>query len=295
MRRALLTPLAVWLCFALPDAKSQDNPPNTNVRISVSSVTLEGTDSIPEFITSEAQQRVMAQAFEKSALAADSTARIQQVFDSYGYLEVVVDPPSVRELATINTGGHFARVVELTFHVVPGPKYSVSGIAVGGTKAIPAQQVRDLIPFHPNDSIDSGKLERALGQIRRVYACSGYLQADPQLYINTHRATQTAFYTIMMKEGEQSTIATVKVLGADRWLVEKLITLPELQPGAVFSSCRIRDAISTNAVLPSQTSSSEVPLDIRFTWAQVANEVDVEIDFSRTVQLKTSSDRAILR
>jgi outer membrane protein assembly factor BamA len=276
----LLVLLAMWLCFALSDAKPQDAPPGQAVRVSVSSVTLEGADSIPESIASEAQQRVMARPFQESKLEADSVARVKRVLDSFGYLEAEVEPPSVKRLATIVGGRNPVETVELTIHVVPGPKYSVSGIAVGGTKAIPAQQVRDLIPFHPNDSIDDEKLHKALDEIRYLYTCSGYLQADPQLYINTHRATQTAFYTVMMKEGEPSTIATVKVLGADRLLADKLVTLPELQPGAVFSSCRIREAI--NAVLPSEMSSSMSAPDIRAAWPGKATKVNVEIDFSRT-------------
>jgi len=287
MRSALLVPLVLWLGFASAEAKPQVAPLSQEMLVSVSSATLEGTDSIPGSIVAEAQQMLKAKPFQQSALRIDSVARMKRVLESYGYLEVVVDPPGVKRLATIVGGRNSAGLVELTFHVVPGPRYYVSGIAVGGTKAIPAEQVRGLIPFHPNDSIDDEKLKRALDEIRYLYICSGYLHADPNLLVNTHRATQTAFYTIMMKEGEQSSIATVKVSGADRLLVGKLITLPELQPGAVFSPCRIREAI--NSVLPSDTNLSDSRSEIRSTSAGQVGKVNVEIDFSRTLQLKTFS------
>jgi hypothetical protein len=67
---------------------------------------------------------------------------------------------------------------------------------VGGKQAIAAQQVRDLILFHPNDPDDGDKLGLALGDIRHLYACSGCLDANPVLYLSSHRATQTVFFMV---------------------------------------------------------------------------------------------------
>src|SRR5947209_20215828 len=104
MQQATLTLFVLWLCLA-PDCISQNTPPSQSVRISVSGVTLEGADSIPESITSRAKQKVTADPFEELALGPDSTARVRQVLYSYGYLESVVDSPSVKEVASLTPGG----------------------------------------------------------------------------------------------------------------------------------------------------------------------------------------------
>jgi hypothetical protein len=152
---------------------------------------------------------------------------------------------------------------------------------VGGTQAIAAQKVRDLIPFHPEDPDDEDRLGLALGEIRDLYACSGYLEADPELLPNYHRATHTVFFTVMMREGKPSIISSVRVLGLDGGLVEKLVTLPELQPNVVFSSCRIREAI--RSLWPSATTPSKLSFTIKAVRQGEVPEVpkvDAVIDFS---------------
>jgi outer membrane protein assembly factor BamA len=277
MRRVLVTPLVVWLFVALSDAKAQIRPSPRSTFVSVHSVTFEGADSIPASITSIARERILRSRFQESELVSASAARARQVLYAYGYLEALVEPPNVKRVES-NSGLHSTTAVELVFRLEPGARYYVSGIAVGGTQAIAAQQVRDLIPFHPGDPDDQDKLDLALIDIRHLYACSGYLDANPDLLINSHRATQTEFFTVMMREGEQSIISRATVLGLDGGLVEKMITLPELQPNSVFSSCRIREAISS--LWPSGTTSSNSPFAIKAVRQRGIRKVDVVINFS---------------
>ena len=277
MRQVFVTLLVVWLFFVdLPDATSQIRSSHGGTLVSVRHVMFEGADSIPTSITWIAQQKIMTGRFQESGLVSMSTARVRQVLYAYGYMEAVVEPPSVKLVE--NDGLEGGTAVELIFHLEPGPRYYVSGIAVGGTQAIPAQQVRDLIPFHLNDPDDEDKLRLALGEIRHLYACSGYLDANPVLSTNYHRATSTVFFTVQMQEGEQSIISSVRVLGLDGGLVEKLITLPELQPNGVFSSCRIREAISS--LWPPGTTPSNLPFAIKAVREREIRRVDVVIDFS---------------
>jgi outer membrane protein assembly factor BamA len=277
MRRVPVTQFVAWVFLvALPDATSQIRPSLGGTLVNVRSVVFEGADSIPTSITSIAQERVMRGRFQGSELISMSTARVRQVLCAYGYLEAIVESPSVQRVKSNGSQGGAA--VELVFHVEPGARYYVSGIAVGGTQAIAPQQVRDLIPFHPGDPDDEDRLDIALRDIRHLYACSGYLDANPVLLVNSHRATQTVFFTVQMREGEQSNISRVRVLGLDRGLTEKLITLPELQPNSVFSSCRIREAVS--ALWPSGTNSPNLSFAIKAARQGEIRKVDVVIDFS---------------
>jgi outer membrane protein assembly factor BamA len=277
MRRVLVTTLVVWLLLvALPPATAQIRPSPGGAQVSVRSVMFEGADSVPTPISSIAQERVVRGRFQQSELVSLSAARVRQVLYAFGYMEAVVEPPRVKRVES--NGLQQGTAVELVFRLEPGARYYVSGIAVGGTQAIAAQQVRDLIPFRPGDPDDEDKLQLALGDIRRLYACSGYLAANPVLYANFHRATQTVFFTVQMREGEQSNISGVKVLGLDRGLVDKLITLPELQPNSVFSSCRIREAVSS--LWPPGPTSSNLSFAIKAVRQREIRKVDVVIDFS---------------
>ena len=260
-----------WLLVVLSSAHGQTRPSAGSAFVTVRSVDFDGTDSIPLSVTQIAQQRILAAAFTQSELVSQSTGWLRKVLYSYGYMEAVVDPPSVKPAE--GRGG-----VVLRFHVEPGERYYISGLAVGGTKALAAQEIRDLIPFHPGDPVDGEKLDLALREIRRLYACSGYLDADPQLSENYHRATRTLFFTVQMHEGDQYNIASVKVLGLDAALADKLITLPDLQPNSAFSECRIREAI--HSLWPAGGSSSEPSFGIRAERQLTPQKIDVVIDFS---------------
>jgi hypothetical protein len=99
MRRVLVTSLVVWVSFAaLPDATSQIRPSRGDTPVNVRGVMFEGADSIPTSMTGIAQERVMRGRFQQSELVSMSTARVRRVLNAYGYMEAVVEPPSVKRM-----------------------------------------------------------------------------------------------------------------------------------------------------------------------------------------------------
>jgi outer membrane protein assembly factor BamA len=257
-----------WCVIASSTALAQVKPAPKPILVIVRSVQLDGADSIPEAATNLIRGHIAGNKFSKATLGMQSAGRVRQGLFTYGFMEATVEPPAVKEAGDDH--------VDLVFHIEPGARYYVSGLALGGIEAFSPQQVRDLIPIHPGDPVDADKLHRALGDIRHLYACAGFLDADPEISENYHRATRTLFYNVRMQEGELSTIAGVKVVGLDRGSVDKVITLPELQPKSVFSSCKIREAIS--ALWPQKDSFS--PLSFAVEAEESGHRIDVLIDFS---------------
>jgi len=259
----------VW-CFLIASctALSQSDSSPKPISLTVRSVQLDTRDSIPEPATNMIQRQLVGIRFPKATLDMRSAGRVRQALYTYGFMEATVDPPMVKQADN--------DLVDLTFHIESGTRYYVSGLALGGVEAFSPQQVRDLIPIHPGDPVDADKLQRALGDIRHLYGCAGFLDVKPEVSENYHRATRTLFYNMRMHEGEVSTIASLKVIGLDRGWVDKVITLPELQPKSVFSSCRIREAISA---LSLQKDSSS-PLSFAVQGDRSGNRVSVLIDFS---------------
>ena len=277
MRAAVATLFAVCcLVAALPNAGATHSAPRPHL-VRVRNVQLDGADSIPESITNVIRERISGARFRKDKLSTSSFGRLRQVLFGYGYMEAVVEKPIVTQVDK--------DLVDLAFHVEPGTRYYYSGLAINGVTAFPPQQVRDLIPIHPNDPVDYDKLKAGLDGIRQLYACSGFLDANPVVEENYHRATHTLFFTVTMKEGEVSTISGVKVVGLESALVDKVITLPELQPKSVFSSCNIREAI--RAFWPAKDSSSESSFLVR-DETEAPHRVRVVIDFSPN---RTISDK----
>jgi hypothetical protein len=115
----------------------------------------------------------------------------------------------------------------LVFYLVSGFTAAFVRIALNlglssRVPAFPPQQVRHFIPIHPIDPVGDYKLERVLDDIRHLYACSGFLDTNPLVSDNYHRATRTVFFTVRKHEGEGSTISTVKVVGMEQGLVDKI-------------------------------------------------------------------------
>lgn len=257
-----------WFVVASSTALAQLQSSPKPLSVIVRSVQLDGADSIPEAATNLIRGHIAGNKFSKATLAMQTAGRVRQGLYTYGFMEATVEPPAVKQAGDDH--------VDLVFRVDPGTRYYVSGLALGGVEAFSPQQVRDLIPIHPGDAVDAEKLHRALGDIRHLYACAGFLEADPEISENYHRATRTLFYNVRMHEGEPSTIAGVKVVGLDRGSIDKVITLPELQPKSVFSSCKIREAIS--GLWPQNDSSSLLSFAVEAE--EYGHRIDVLIDFS---------------
>jgi len=232
----LVTVGAKYLAFA------QTPAPRSEQYVKVVSVKLEGVDTVPQPVLRSAEDAVEQTAFRSSELSERTRAIVRRILVRAGYRDATVEAPTTAPAsgAPGNTG---VKSVDLTVRVNAGDQYHISGVAIAGTQAVTPQEVRDLIPFHPGDVDDIGKMPKALAEIRKLYACNGYIKAVPVPLVDIHHATRTTYLTVEMREGRRYAISSVNLAGFDDGTTEKSLTAPGLQTGETFSSCRIKASV----------------------------------------------------
>jgi len=222
-------------CLAFP----QKSAPEPGQYVKVVSVKLEGVDTVPQPVLGSAADAVERTVFRSSELSERTRAIVKRILVWAGYRDATVEAPTIAPAAGAARDANL-KAVNLTVRVDAGDQYHISGVAIAGTQAVTPQEVRDLIPFHPGDVDDIGKMFRALAEIRKLYACNGYIKAIPVPLVDIHHATRTSYLTVEMKEGKRYAISGVNFAGFGDGTTEKLLTAPGLQNGETFSSCRIK-------------------------------------------------------
>jgi outer membrane protein assembly factor BamA len=223
-------------------AFTQESAPRPEQYVKVVSVKLEGVDTLPQPVLKSAEDAVERTVFRLSEVSERTRAIVKRTLVWAGYRDATVEAPRIAPAAGAARDAN-VKSVNLTVRADAGDQYHISGVAIAGTQAVTPQEVRDLIPLHPGDVDDIGKMLRALAEIRKLYACNGYIKAVPVPLVDIHHATRTSYLTVEMREGRRYAISSVNLAGFDDGTTEKLLTAPGLQTGEAFSSCRIKASV----------------------------------------------------
>jgi outer membrane protein assembly factor BamA len=222
-------------------AQQATSKPQPRALVKVVSVKLEGADLVPEKLARQTENNLLFNRFPAANFEEQAREMIRVTLIRGGYRETTVEKLTVSAVGAA-TGP--VREVAVAARVSPGEQYHISGVAIEGVEAetVTPQEVRDLIPFHPGDAVDTYKMLAGLAEIRKLYACRGYLKAEPVPIVDGHRATRTEYLTIDMREGKEYEVSSVKLEGFSDGTADRLLTAPGLQTGEKFSLCKIRDS-----------------------------------------------------
>jgi len=98
--------------------------------------------------------------------------------------------------------------VNMTFHVVPGPRAVIGEIAVEGDAGYSQAEMEDIAGLHPGVPIVSNRITRALQRIRSRYQKQNRLLAQVEVASRTYRSERNAVdYVLKVDRGPAVTIA----------------------------------------------------------------------------------------
>jgi outer membrane protein insertion porin family len=121
--------------------------------------------------------------------------------------------------------------IDLTFHVVAGPRAVVGQIVLEGNAGYSVAEIEEMAKFHPGQGVAATRLTRALQRIREHYQKQDRLLAQVQAAVRTYRPeTNTVDYTFKVERGPVVEIAAEGFKVSQRQL-RKLV--PIYEEGAV--------------------------------------------------------------
>jgi len=109
---------------------------------------------------------------------------IQRVMEENGFHQSKVAPSEKRD--------EQQHQVNLTFHVVPGPRAIVGEITLEGDAGYSIEQIKDIAKLHSGDLVKSNRITRALQRIRRRYQKQNRLLAQVSVASRTYQSQRNA-------------------------------------------------------------------------------------------------------
>lgn len=158
---------------------------------------------------------------------------VRSAWTNDGYFQAVVDVKT-QAVSSSATARHFS----LRISVDPGPQYRVGVVRVldanpGQKLAFSHQRLRDLMPIHPGQILDAGKVSEGLRAIRHFYATNGYIKAAAVSGFHIDTALDRVSFFVLLDQGKQYRVGRLQILGLDPNL--KPLLTSKLSPGAIFN------------------------------------------------------------
>lgn len=110
-----------------------------------------------------------------------------------------------------------SELMDVTFHVVPGPQATIGQVQVTGEPGYSKGQIEDIAKMHPGDFVSVERVTRALQRIRKKYEKQGRLLAQVAIAERTYRPENNTVdftFRIIPGPGVQIKVEGFKVSGS---------------------------------------------------------------------------------
>jgi outer membrane protein assembly factor BamA len=179
-----------------------------------------------------AARKLQGQAYLRSVLRLQADKNLLPVYLARGYLKVSFADAQ----AKVVQESPQETDVDVTFAVDAGPQYRVSEVQWSGAKALPPEQLRELIHQQNGKPANAIELEEDLRAAQKVYGTRGYMavsiRAKPQL----DDAGSTVAYQIEVLEGELYHMGELEIQLPDSRLKSLVLSKWTLRAGDVYDS-----------------------------------------------------------
>lgn len=256
-------------------AEQQKRAPQP-IRVQIQSFTLTPIDSLPSGIASQVAADVKAKV-DGGELNRDwieeTSLRVQQELQHYGYFYAVAKPPEVNVL--YKTGKTLT--ISTNIRVEARGIYRLGEITFQHGHALSPEKMRELFPIQREEVLDTSKISAGIQSLRRMYGELGYV--DFIVVPTTQNETSASLLnlTLDIEEGPQFRVGRFEILGMEQADAQKLIAESGLRPGKIFNPMLVERFFEANkSVLPGDAKADD---DTEFQWHVNEGTVDLIMDF----------------
>lgn len=170
--------------------------------------------------------------------------RVRMEYWERGFLRVQVDPPKIHteDFKTFI----LRRDRKALFFDIPlseGPRYSTASIQLEGNTVVPSDKLMTLLEMKIGEPYNIEKRNKALQEIRNVYAQNGYFYAQPMPIDNLNDETKTVDLVIRVEENQLCYLNRLEFIGnvttKDKVMRREFM----LEEGEIFDSRRFEDSL----------------------------------------------------
>lgn len=223
------------------------------------------------------------------ALVLQSVSRLKSYFQEQGHYDVQVETDEKR------TNGDLV----LTFHIEPGPEYTLREIAFEGNEEIPEDELREILQTSERSLLRPGSgrlvqsvLDEDMDSLQSYYALHGFTQAEVGP-AQVEKAGQDLVLAIPIREGPRQRLVRLDFQGTEALGVADLRRNLSLREGEGFHPILLENALDQIRSRYAAQGYNQAQVSARQDWNPDHSLVDVTIDVLEGPQQVV--DRIIVR
>jgi outer membrane protein assembly factor BamA len=204
----------------------------TGLHITIRNIEFSGADAAELPLLVATAKRLQGVEYVLPTLRALANKTFLPVYFARSYLKAEIGDPQAQVVSTEEE--HV--LVDVTFPVHPGKQYTVSGLEIVGSKALPEDTLRSLIHVKAGETANAIQLEKDLEAVKQLYGTRGYVAADVRLESKPDDSRPTVMYLVRISEGDVYRMGDLKIRGLDSKATARLQNNWTLRPGDVYDS-----------------------------------------------------------
>jgi len=165
-------------------------------------------------------------------MADSDRAAVRDFYLNYGFLDVQVDEPEVRDLG----GGK----LELVYRIQEGEACRIGEVAFDGATLFDSSELEKQIRLQPGQVASRAAIDDAASAVNRYYGNRGYIRNHVQPVIQTDPLTHIADIRLNIHEGEKAYINEITIRGNEKTRDEVLRRELAVYPGELFHQQKVQ-------------------------------------------------------
>ncbi len=125
-------------------------------------------------------------------------------------------------------------VVDVAFVVSPGAQYKVSNLQIAGMRAVPIENLKQMIHLRPGEPANVVQLNRDVEAIKRLYGSRGYMAAQVVAEPEISDADSTVKYFLHLQEGDLYKMGDLDIRGLDSVITQRVVAAWKLREGDTY-------------------------------------------------------------
>ncbi len=232
MRRFLIA-FSALLSLALLHAQDAGTAAKPIV---VTSVSVKSDSRISQDVLRTISNELQNQTYGETA---EISERTRYLLQTQGYFKADVGESQVRILSE----SPLQEIVAVTLAIRLGEQYRLKEIAFSNNKAFSAVQLRGQFPIRDGDILDTEKIRLGLGQLRKLYASNGYINATPVPNTAADDSSRSVSLNIDVDEGVQFRFGPLVLAGEEPrpGAGEELIAAWQHNRGTIYDPAIVED------------------------------------------------------
>jgi len=204
----------------------------TGTSIQIRNCSFTGAAAAEQPLLESAAKRVQNTDYSRTALRIQEEKVFLPIYLSRGYLKASFGPPQTKVAESTPQ----LTLVDLSIPVERGSQYKLDSIELSGNKALPIDQLHNLLHLQIGQPVDGVQLGKDLDEIKKLFGTKGYMAATVAAEPVFDDSQSTVKYQLRITENDVYKMGDLDIQGLDKKTTTKLFDSWKLLGGDVYDS-----------------------------------------------------------